>query len=295
MFHGPWMWLLNSIVRFALLTITFTAIMLSYMFIEEERSYKPKQRKSLTSLINHYFYFGLLWISNHVWCTIERAIGSLQCKCCKCKLSNWTRSRTFCKGRMPIQLHTFHSLAMSTSTSQTRYMQFDMDSRPLRIDNCASRSISNYIGDFIAPPKPSPHRITGIGGAISDIKVGTVRWNIEDDQGQVHVIKLPNTFYAPTSPSSLLSPQHWAQVAKDNYPRVGGTCCITYDRSIVLQWSQWKFTQTIPLHPTETNVATIRTAPGYTQYHAFTTESQYNPHAEDKALCYAVGQVSDDE
>ena len=107
---------------------------------------------------------------------------------------------------------------MSSSTNQMRYTQFDTDSHPLCIDNCTSHLILNYIGDFVTPLKLMPHHITGIGGAIADLKVGMVCWKIEDDQGQVHAIELPNTFYALTSPSSLLSPQHWAQVVKDNYP-----------------------------------------------------------------------------
>ena len=86
-----------------------------------------------------------------------------------------------------------------------------------------------------APPRPTPHCIMGIGGAISDIKVGMVRWKIEDDQGRVHMIELLNTFYIPSSPSSLLLPQHWALVTKDNYPKKGGTHCVTYDHSVILQ------------------------------------------------------------
>ena len=114
---------------------------------------------------------------------VDNWIGGLKCNHWKHQYNNWTGFKTYQKGRVQIRLFAFHSLAMSSASAHTRYAKFDMDSRPLCIDNCATCSISNYLPDFIAPPRPTPHCITGIGGAISDIKVGMVRWKIEDDQG----------------------------------------------------------------------------------------------------------------
>jgi hypothetical protein len=90
--------------------------------------------------------------------------------------------------------------------------KFDADLKRIRINNCASYSISNDVSDLVR----------GIGGSINDVKTGTIRWNIEDDQGQGHGIVLPGSLYIPSSPSKLLSPQHWAQVAQDHVPKQMG-------------------------------------------------------------------------
>ncbi len=41
--------------------------------------------------------------------------------------------------------------------------------------------------------------------------VGTVKWRVKDDNGKIHNIILPNTYYSPSVETRLLSPQHWAQ------------------------------------------------------------------------------------
>ena len=96
-------------------------------------------------------------------------------------------------------------------------VSFDCDSRLLRIDNCATRSISPCITDFVSDLQPVPNtKVQGVSGKIGNIMGGTIRWNIEDDFGKVHSINLPNSLYVPEATSRLLSPQHWAQVARDH-------------------------------------------------------------------------------
>jgi hypothetical protein len=104
--------------------------------------------------------------------------------------------------------------------------------------------------------------VKGVGGHIACTHQGTIVWHIEDNYGQVHRFRIPGSYYASSSPSRLLSPQHWAQTAKDNYPAKHGTWCATYDDSIELQWHQRRYTRTLQLDP-GTNVATVYTAPGY--------------------------------
>ena len=92
-------------------------------------------------------------------------------------------------------------------------MRFDSDSKRILIDNCASYSISHDREDFVAELQPVRRQIKGIGGTLGDVQKGTITWWIEDDNGCPHKITLPGSLYIPTSPSRLLSPQHWAQVA----------------------------------------------------------------------------------
>jgi hypothetical protein len=67
-------------------------------------------------------------------------------------------------------------------------------------------------------------KIKGFDGTTTTTtKVGTVQWKIADDNGKIHKIKLPNTYYSEQAESRLLSPQHWAQSANNGR----GTRCLT--------------------------------------------------------------------
>ena len=172
-----------------------------------------------------------------------------------------------------------------------RKVVFDTDSRPLKIDNHASRSITNDINDVIGRPDfDTKYHISGVGGNIKGYQC-TIRWTIEDDNGVRHDIKLPNAIYAKDSPSRILSPQHWAQEAKDNKPNPRGTWCATCDDCIVLHWNQEQYVRTVQLDKKGTNVATIRTSPGYRKYTAFQAEA-----GDDQQLCcYDANVISDNE
>jgi hypothetical protein len=142
---------------------------------------------------------------------------------------------------------------------------FDAESFDLLIDNCASVSITNSLNDFTSPPVPSNTKIVGINGTTEASLVGTVRWAIEDDLGRVHQIILPGTYYSASARSRLLSPQHWAQQAEDNYPAPNGTWCATYAKKIKLYWDQQKYSRTVYLSP-RSNVGVLRTAPSVEKY-----------------------------
>ena len=156
---------------------------------------------------------------------------------------------------------------------RARRTNFDTDSKPIRVDNCASKCISPHIEDFVDCPVPVKCRkIKGISGTLSDVRKGTLKWQIEDDDGVKHDVIIPGSYYVPEASSRLLSPQHWAQTAKDNKPKPRGTWCATYDDSIELWWGQRKYKRTLPLDPKETNVGTMQSAPGYKRYSAFCSE-----------------------
>jgi hypothetical protein len=100
---------------------------------------------------------------------------------------------------------------------------FDTDSALLRIDYCATACMSPIKSDFITPLIPIKKKVRGIGGTLKGIMTATMKISIEDDNGVPHDIIAPGSFYVPNCPSRLLSPQHWAQNAKDNYPKWHGT------------------------------------------------------------------------
>jgi len=63
---------------------------------------------------------------------------------------------------------------------------------------------------------------------------GHSSWRLQDDTGQIHTLTLPETYYSENVEHRLLSPQHWAQVAKQGK----GTKCTTYHDCIVLSWGK---------------------------------------------------------
>ena len=128
-------------------------------------------------------------------------------------------------------------LAMSATTPTSNKIIFDTDSIPLCIDNCATKCLSPYIDDFETAPISTNQTIKGIGGAMNDVMIGTISWSIEDDEGRPHRIRIPNSIYLKGATTRLLSPQHWAQEAKDNKPQEDGTWCATYRDRIELYWN----------------------------------------------------------
>ncbi len=107
---------------------------------------------------------------------------------------------------------------------------------------------------FVRNTCASTTRIVGINGNSEATLVGTVKWSIEDDAGVIHDIILPNTYYTAQARNRLLSPQHWAQQAEDNYPAPNGTWCAMYSNKIKLYWDQQRYMRTIYLSP-RSNVA----------------------------------------
>jgi hypothetical protein len=129
-----------------------------------------------------------------------------------------------------------HQFAFTTTKrSSNKYMRFDTDSYRINIDNCCTTSITPNIGDFVGPiTKVTNRSVQGFNGEkLQVMHRGTVRWTINDKQGIARTITIPNTYHVPDAPMRLLSPQHWAQQAKDNNPNPIGTWCATYEDEVV--------------------------------------------------------------
>jgi hypothetical protein len=99
---------------------------------------------------------------------------------------------------------TEHKRQSRTGGLRTR---FDTDSIAIKVDNCASASMSPHIEDFIdAPIRCKNVRIKGFTATSSEVYKGTIQWVIEDDRGQTHKIVLPNSYYVPQGNQRLLCP-----------------------------------------------------------------------------------------
>ena len=161
--------------------------------------------------------------------------------------------------RRTLLLRQRHAIAFPANNKDAikSNLTFDSDSYPILVDSGASYTISNDINDFIKPPKESNIRIKGYNGSYSKTKVGTVKWNIQDDNGKVHSITLPGTYYVPDAEIRMLSPQHWAQVTND----IRGTSSTTFGDIMVLRWNKLKYQKIIPICPKGTNNVGIMSSP----------------------------------
>eukprot|EP00957_Ditylum_brightwellii_P206001 15346383-Ditylum_brightwellii.AAC.1 len=93
----------------------------------------------------------------------------------------------------------------------------------------------------------------------------TLRWHIEDDDGQVCSFDVPNSATVPSALYNILLPQHWAQEANANFPLHHGTMCVQYEDCCKLYWDQRQHVQTIQLDK-RTNVPKLLSASGTIHY-----------------------------
>lgn len=107
------------------------------------------------------------------------------------------------------------------------------------------------------------------GSTIPICGKGTWVLPIQDDEGQWHTLRIPDTLYIPGLKRSLLCPQHWSKVSKDFHPDPHGTCEVTSHDGTTLYWSQKRYKRFIPLHPS-TNTPVFYSRAGTLISDAFT-------------------------
>jgi hypothetical protein len=117
------------------------------------------------------------------------------------------------------------------------------------------------------------------GGFLETKGTGTFKLHIDNNDGGVHLIKIPNSKSVPELKICFLLPHHWVQEAQDKYPLPKGTKMEEDDEVLTLIWKERKHRRTIPYHPL-TNTPSFRTAPALRTYCAFVAlckpaEAQY--------------------
>jgi len=107
-------------------------------------------------------------------------------------------------------------------------------------------------------------QVSGISNGLAIAGKGTFKFNIKDNEGIQHTIRIKNSLYVPDMKRCLLSPQHWAQEAGDEQTWMELKRQWPYD--CVLHWNGGK--KTIP-HQPSSNVPVFYTASSSTRYRAF--------------------------
>jgi hypothetical protein len=145
---------------------------------------------------------------------------------------------------------------------------FDSDSIPIGVDNHASRCLANERHLFENLRPFCSGRVGGIEGGLEIKGQGTLVLDVNDDDGKPHRIKIPNSLHLPDLRMCLLSPQHWAQEARDNYPLLHGMRMENTASNCTLIWGQGAFHKTIPFDAS-TNTPIFFTSPKTSAYRAF--------------------------
>jgi hypothetical protein len=156
-------------------------------------------------------------------------------------------------------------LALQGAFIDDPVVQFDSDSFPIRIDNHASRCMANaphLVEDLHLINNAG--EVNGIGEELAIKGKGTFVFSLEEDNGKIHTIKIPNSLYLPGLKQCLLPPQHWAQEAGDGQTWMGNL-----EQECVLNWHRGG-KKTVLFDPTM-NTPIFITAPSSRAYRAFAT------------------------
>jgi hypothetical protein len=114
-------------------------------------------------------------------------------------------------------------------------MHFDTDSFIIGVDSFASVTMATQPDQFEDLILHTGQLVQGIQEGLSIKGHGTFKFRIKDDEGTVHMIKIPNSMYVPDLKYCLLLPQHWAQTAPDSIQR---TRMETDSECVLLIWGQ---------------------------------------------------------
>ena len=174
--------------------------------------------------------------------------------------------------------------ASEDSKSKIHKARFDTDGGEVGIDNRCSKCMSPYKKDFIGELQKIIVRVTEFGGTHKRVMyIGTLQWKIEDDQGRIHNVIIPGSYYSPDCQMRLISPQHWAQEAKNRGNEESrdpeGVKCTGLHNRMILEWGNGKFTKTVPVDAH--NVYTFELAHGYEGFTAFCSEIEYDTYDQD--------------
>jgi hypothetical protein len=128
-------------------------------------------------------------------------------------------------------------------------IRFDTNSFLIGVDSFASVTMVTQPNQFEDLILNAGQSVQGVEGGLAIKGHGTFIFNIEDNKGTVHQIKIADSMYVPDLKFCLLPLQHWAQKAHEN---ARGTRMETDANGIILIWGHEDHRRTIP-HSHDTN------------------------------------------
>jgi hypothetical protein len=161
-------------------------------------------------------------------------------------------------------------MAMLSGVNRTRAICFDSNSYPIGIDTHALRCMVNAPHLFKDLKLGEVGEVEGIKSVLDIKGMGMFQFKMKDNNGMMHEIKIPYSLYVPELKRCLLSPQHWVQEAKENYPWPKGMRMGQGDEFYYVYWDQAKYQKSTPYN-LSTNVPILYTTTLLRVYHAFAT------------------------
>ena len=178
------------------------------------------------------YLFSFLWTSFKAGCCIKVVF---------CSILKWFHTLLWpcCTVRVALQASCHLALANNVC--------FNSDSFAIGVDNHASRCMGNdkRLFENLVLARMA-QRVGGISKGLAIKGKGTLVLTINNDNDKPHKLRIPNSLYLPGLRMCLLSPQHWAQEAGDNYPLPNGTRMENTANNCKLLWGQGMFLKTIP-------------------------------------------------
>ena len=98
---------------------------------------------------------------------------------------------------------------LSEIETNESYVSFDTDSETIIIDTGASSAMSMEYEDFIEL-NPYKDHINGLGNIPVEGK-GTLKWNIQNEEGSSEPVIIRNAIFAPKLPIRLMIPQQFVR------------------------------------------------------------------------------------
>jgi hypothetical protein len=194
--------------------------------------------------------------------------------------------RKICKAqqRMTAAFHT----VLKEARKLPCFVAFDSEAEVLLVDNGSSASMWLKRENFI-DLKPTTKMVQGFGSDFVPAEgIGTLQFNIEDDDGNVHMITVKDAYYVPNGAMNLWCPQQWATQRFEEYKDEIAHCDTRRDH-LLIEWTGEQgniIKKTIML--SGTNVGLTATTTKHTKYSAFVSLLAAFP------TCNAA-YVSDDE
>jgi hypothetical protein len=184
-------------------------------------------------------------------------------------------SHTHCCDNRASPLSAFTAAASAEDSSTPRDMGgWHSDSYPIIVDSAASFTITNKLSDLI-DPVPHDCALSGIGSARITHR-GTIKWTVLTDAGQPAVIEDRNAYFSEQAPYRLLAPHGWQKTMHQKHLESGASeggdqvtmMLLNNAQGYVLSWDRGRKQVTAALDET-TNLPTIYSAPGYSDFNAF--------------------------
>ena len=145
----------------------------------------------MSGVINSIFY--IIWSQ-----PLKMILHAIRRMIIKCSASAINKAVTNLQNRYEKSAVAMPVLALHArmAVATERPTKFDTDSETIGVDNRCSGCISHMKSDFIGELKQTNKVVKGFAGSrTTNVKIGTLGWSWNDDQGLKHTFHIPDSYY----------------------------------------------------------------------------------------------------